>query len=80
MKEVSILQVDNSATVKLAQNPEFHRRTRHIAIKHFFIRKKVTEEELRIQQISTKKQVVDIMTKPLIRTGLKILCDQMGLL
>ncbi|KAL6419276.1 hypothetical protein ACFW04_014005 [Cataglyphis niger] len=71
--------LDNSAAVKLAQNLEFYRRTRHIATKHFFIRKEVTERELKIQQISIKKLVADIMTKPLIRTGLKM-CDQMGLL
>lgn len=30
LKEISVLQVDNSATVKLAQNPEFYRRTKYI--------------------------------------------------
>jgi hypothetical protein len=36
---VPIIQVDNSAAVRLAQNPEFHRRTKHIFIKHFYQRK-----------------------------------------
>ena len=79
LKNVPILQVDNSAAVRLAQNPQFHRRTKHIAIKHFFIREKVIEGNLGIQQISTEKQLADIMTKPLPRTRLRILCDQMGL-
>lgn len=74
-----ILQVDNSAAVRLAQNPEFHRRTKHIAIKHFFIREKISEGKFDIQQISTEKQVADIMTKPLAKFRMKILCDQMGL-
>ncbi|KAG5867496.1 Retrovirus-related Pol polyprotein from transposon TNT 1-94, partial [Gonioctena quinquepunctata] len=39
LKHVPILQVDNSAAVRLAQNPEFHRRTKHISIKYFFIEK-----------------------------------------
>jgi transposase InsO family protein len=43
LRDVPIIQVDNSAAVRLAQNPEFHRRTKHISIKHFFIREKVTE-------------------------------------
>ena len=38
LKHEPIIEVDNSAAVRLSQNPEFHRRTKHIAIKHFFIR------------------------------------------
>jgi hypothetical protein len=79
-KDVPIIQVDNSAAVRLAQNPEFHRRTKHISIKHFFIREKVTEGKLGVQQISTEHQVADIMTKPLPKTRLKILCVKMGLM
>ena len=37
LKQVPIIEVDNSAAVRSSQNPEFHRRTKHIAIKHFFI-------------------------------------------
>ncbi|KAG5882488.1 hypothetical protein JTB14_008461 [Gonioctena quinquepunctata] len=46
LKHVPILQVDNSAAVRLAQNPEFHRRTKHISIKYFFIREKISEGKL----------------------------------
>jgi transposase InsO family protein len=80
LRDVLIIQVDNSAAVRLAQNPEFHRRTKHISIKHFFIREKVTEGKLGVQQISTEHQVADIMTKPLPKTRLKILCVKMGLM
>lgn len=80
LKDVPIIQVDNSAAVRLAQNPEFHRRTKHISIKHFFIREKVTEGKLDVQQISTEHQVADIMTKPLPKTRLRILCVKMGLM
>ena len=79
LQQVPILQVDNSAAVRLAQNPEFHRRTKHISIKYFFIREKVLEKKLTIQQVSTEGQVADIMTKPLPKTRLKFLCDKLGL-
>lgn len=36
LKAVPILQVDNKAAIRLAQNPELHRRTKHIRIRHFF--------------------------------------------
>lgn len=63
--ELPVLYVDNSAAVRLAQNPEFHRRTKHIAIKHFFVREKVVEGHLQVKQIPTEEQIADIMTKPL---------------
>ena len=80
LERIPVIQVDNSAAVKLAQNPEFHRRTKHISIKHFFIREKLTEGKLKVQQISTEHQVADIMTKPLPKTRLKILSMKMGLI
>lgn len=79
LKQIPVLQVDNSAAVKLSQNPEFHRRTKHIAIKYFFIREKIAEKRIGIKQISTEHQLADVMTKPLSKIKLKIFCDQMGL-
>ena len=79
-ERIPVIQVDNSAAVRLAKNLEFHRRTKHISIKHFFIREKVTEGKLKAQQISTEHQIADIMTKPLPKTRLKILSMKMGLM
>ena len=44
LDSIPTLYVDNSAAVRLSQNPEYHRRTKHIPIKHFFVREKVSEE------------------------------------
>lgn len=79
LKEVPTLQVDNRAAVKLSHNPEYHRRTKHIEIRHFFVREKVLEGKLNVEQISTERQVSDILTKPLMKSRLMTLCDQMGL-
>ncbi|XP_055840392.1 uncharacterized protein LOC129908114 [Episyrphus balteatus] len=79
LKDVPVIQVDNSAAVRLSQNPEFHRRTKHIAIKHFFIREKVIEGQIMVQQISTEHQLADVMTKPLpSHHRLKTLCHENG--
>ncbi|GBP12337.1 Retrovirus-related Pol polyprotein from transposon TNT 1-94 [Eumeta japonica] len=37
LKQIPCIQIDNTAAIRLAQNPEFHNRTKHIAVKHFFI-------------------------------------------
>ncbi|KAG8196250.1 hypothetical protein JTE90_023806 [Oedothorax gibbosus] len=73
------LQVDNTAAIRLAENPEFHRRTKHINIKHFFIREKVLEKELLIQQVATEHQIADILTKPVFKPRLLTLCSVIGL-
>ncbi|GFY43261.1 uncharacterized protein TNIN_400951 [Trichonephila inaurata madagascariensis] len=44
LREIPTLQVDNRVAVKLSQNPEHHRKTKHIEIKHFFMRKKSRRE------------------------------------
>lgn len=74
-----ILQVDNTAAIRLGQNPEFHRRTKHIANKHFFIRERIAEGEFGIEQIPTEEQLADMMTKPILNTRLRILCNKIGL-
>lgn len=80
LNHIPMLHIDNAAAVKLAQNPEFHRRTKHIDIKYFSIREKLAERKLEVEQISTECQVADVMTKPLNKIRLQILCNQMGLL
>ena len=79
MCDVPVLHVDNEAAVKLAQNPEFHRRTKHIRIRHFYVRERVSEEELDVKRVSTEFQLADMMTKPLHKPRLKMLCDNIGL-
>ncbi|KAM3964295.1 uncharacterized protein ACR2FA_001787 [Aphomia sociella] len=66
-----ILQVDNEAAVRLAENPEFHKRTKHIRIRHFFVRELVTNGELQIARVCSEMQLADIFTKALPRPRLE---------
>ncbi len=63
----------------MAQNPEYHRRTKHIQIRHFFVREKVAEGEIGVERVSTELQVADALTKALLGPRLKELTIQMGL-
>lgn len=69
-----------TAAVRLAQNPDFHRRTKHITIKHFFIREKFTEGLINIKYVSTQKQLFDLLTKPLHEERMKLFCIEIGLI
>lgn len=79
LKDIPYLQVDNEAAVKLAHNPELHRRTKHIQIRHFFVREMVTEGEIQVIRVSSELQLADMLTKPLHKPRLESLIKEIGL-
>ena len=58
-------QCDNESAIKLANNPVSQSRTKHIDIRHHFLRDHETKEDIAIHHVSTEKQLADIFTKPL---------------
>ncbi|KAG5874753.1 hypothetical protein JTB14_013118 [Gonioctena quinquepunctata] len=78
LKVVPQLMIDNEATIRLTQNPEYHHRTKHIRIRHFFVRELVKEGSIEVDKIASEFQIEDIMTKPLFTTRLQTLCKRMG--
>jgi hypothetical protein len=58
--------VDKQSVLKLSKNSVIHDHTKHIVIKHHFIRKKLQEGELQVYHVSSSKQLVDIPTKDLL--------------
>ena len=56
---------DNRSTIALALNNEFHARTKHINIKHHFIRSMIQDGIVELVWVDTKDNIADIMTKAL---------------
>uniref|UniRef100_A0A6V7IJ77 Retrovirus-related Pol polyprotein from transposon TNT 1-94 n=1 Tax=Bracon brevicornis TaxID=1563983 RepID=A0A6V7IJ77_9HYME len=57
---------DNNGALKLAKNPVYHSRTKHIDVKHHFVREALeTDDHLRISYIPTTEMTADILTKGL---------------
>ena len=54
--------------MKLAENPEFHKKSKHIDIIYHFIREAVAEKRVQIIYIPTKEQIADGLTKCLNNT------------
>ena len=77
--DIPVIRIDNEAAIRLAQNPEYHRRTKHIQIRHFFVREKVAGGEVGVRSVTTEHQVADALTKALLGPRLKQLMIQMGL-
>ena len=59
------MRVDNSATIDLSYNPEFHAKTKHIDRRHFFVRELVEQHALSVQYVNTSDNLADFFTKPL---------------
>jgi hypothetical protein len=60
-----ILLCDIESAIKIANNPVQHSRTKHIDIRHHFLRDHVSKGDIKIDGIGTIDQLADIFTKPL---------------
>ena len=56
---------DNESAIKLANNLVSLSRTKHIDIRHYFLRDHEAKGDIEIRHVSTKKQLVNIFTKPI---------------
>jgi hypothetical protein len=63
--EIPVLKCDNRAAISISSKDVHHDRTKHIDIRHHFIRDEISQKRLQIEWTSTKEQVADILTKPL---------------
>ena len=62
------LLTDSQGAKKLAENPEFHKRTKHIDTRYHFIREEIANNKLQLAYIGTKDQLADGFTKGLDNT------------
>ena len=56
---------DNESAIKLAYNPIEHSRTKHIDIRHHFLRDHSIKGDIEVSHVRTEDQLADIFTKPL---------------
>ena len=61
------LSTDNQGALALANNPVSHGRTKHIAIRHHYIREAVADNSVWIQHVPTDDMLADSLTKALAR-------------
>jgi hypothetical protein len=61
------LYIDNQSAIAIAKNPEFHDRTKHIEVRHHFLRQQVDSKSIELKYLPTDKQVADVLTKGLAR-------------
>jgi len=48
--------------IAMTKNSMFHSRTKHIELRHHFIRKLVQEKEIQLMFVNTNEQIADVFT------------------
>jgi hypothetical protein len=62
----AVLYQDNQSTIALLNNGRSNsERTRHIAIRYFFLHDRINRKEVRVEYLCTGDMIADILTKPL---------------
>ena len=56
---------DNQSAIGMTKNPQFHGRSKHIAIKYHFVRDQVGKGTVKLKYCPTKEMVADMLTKGL---------------
>ena len=80
VKEPITIWCDNQAAIAISKNNVNHNRTKHIDIKHHFVRDAVKDKQVKIDWISTSEQVADVLTKALDKNQfVKLRDDELGM-
>jgi len=77
--EPIIIYEDNQSTISFAKNPIQSERTKHIEVRHHYIREKVAEGKIEVKYMPTSDQVADIFTKSLCRVQHEKFTRSLGL-
>ena len=75
-EEAIIIFCDNKSAI--AKNPIYHSRTKHIDIKHHFIREAIEEGYVELKFCRSEEQLADIFTKALPRDKFQKLSEALG--
>ncbi|CAM8894044.1 unnamed protein product [Rhodiola kirilowii] len=78
-QDVMTLYCDNMSAINISKNPVQHSRTKHIDIRHHFIRELVEKKIITLTHVSTEKQLADIFTKALDNLQFETLRSSLGL-
>ncbi|GKB36876.1 retrovirus-related pol polyprotein from transposon TNT 1-94 [Tanacetum coccineum] len=68
------IMCDKKGAIDLSKNPVQHSRTKHIEIRHYFLRDNIQKGNISIEKVPLEDNIVDILTKPLKREPFNYLC------
>ncbi|GKB81224.1 putative ribonuclease H-like domain-containing protein [Tanacetum coccineum] len=74
------IYIDNESTICIVKNPVFHSKTKHIEIRHHFIRDSYEKKLIQVIKIHTDQNVADLLTKAFDASRFNFLIASIGLL
>jgi hypothetical protein len=76
INHTTLLLSDNQATIHMVTSPSNnHARTKHIDVRHFFIKDYVKKRIVNVEWIPTNSQLADVLTKPVPKAVFSTLSD-----
>jgi hypothetical protein len=74
-----VVYCDNTSAINISKNLVQHSRTKHIDIRHHFIRDLVENQVVSLDYVSTENQLADLFTKPLDGSRFEYLRNAIGI-
>ncbi|GJV91363.1 putative ribonuclease H-like domain-containing protein [Tanacetum coccineum] len=74
------IHIDNESTICIVKNPVFHSKTKHIEIRHHFIRDSNEKKRILMIKIHTDQNVADLLTKAFDVSRFQYLIASIGML
>ena len=74
------IHIDNESRICIVKNPVFYSKTKHIEIRHHFIRDAYEKKLIQVLKIHTDDNVADLLTKALDGLRFNFLVVNIGLL
>ena len=73
------LYTDSMPAIQLAQNAQFHARSKHIEISMHWIREAIHNGDIDLQYVPTEANPADLLTKPIAKARFKQLTTKIGI-
>ena len=73
------IMCDNTSAICLIKTLIQHFRTKHIEIRHHFLRNEVNKNKIKLYFVETEKQIADVFTKSLCNDRFSFLRRELGL-
>ncbi|GJV73314.1 hypothetical protein Tco_1493309 [Tanacetum coccineum] len=74
------IHIDNESTICIVKNPVFHSKTKHIQIRHHFIRDCYEQRLINVVKVHTDDNVADLLTKGFDLARFKFLVVSIGMM
>ena len=74
------LLCDNQSAIKIGKNPVQHSRTKHIDVRHHFLRNHEAKGDILLTDVRSEDNLADIFTKPLEEDTFSFLRNELNII